>query len=277
MAFLFATGSVPGSFVYTPALGALLPAGSQTLAALFTPNDATNYATASASVLLTVASAFTVTFDPGSGSLTGTATQTVVGGASTSAVTAVPATGYHFTQWTGPGNFTSTSNPLTVANVTANQTLAANYAINTFLVTCSAPGGNGSISCSSPVNYGANCICTVTPSAGYHVFTLTDNDADRMSALSSGTFTITGVSANHVVSASFIRPSGILYPATGKTSPDIADALAVLKIVLKTAPGTAADLARADIAPFGSDGKPSGDGKLDIYDVIGILRMSIGL
>jgi len=274
---LNATGSVPGSFAYTPAAGAV-PAGTQTLSVIFTPTDAANYTTASASVLLTVAAGFTVTFDPGGGSLTGTASQSVASGASTSAVTAVPAIGFHFVQWTDPDGFTSTSNPLTVTNVTANQTLTANYAVNTFLVTGSAPGGNGSISCApSPVSYGANCSCTVTADAGYHVFTLTDNDADRMSALSGGTLTIAGVSANHLVSATFARPNGILNPAAGKTLPDIADALAVLQMALKIIPCTAADLARADIAPLGPDAKPSGDGKLDIYDVIGILRMSIGL
>jgi hypothetical protein len=51
---LNATASVPGAFVYTPAAGAVLAAGSQTLSVLFTPTDTTNYTTAMASVLLTV-------------------------------------------------------------------------------------------------------------------------------------------------------------------------------------------------------------------------------
>lgn len=164
-----------------------------------------------------------------------------------------------------------------MANVTANQTVTATYARNSFVVTGTATGGNGSISCTSPVSYGANSICTVTPNAGYRAFTLTDNNADRLSALSGGSFTITGVTTDHVVSASFGRPDGILNPSAGKTSPDIVDALAVLDMVLKKTSCTAADLAHADIAPLGSDGKPKGDGKLDIYDVIGILRMLIGL
>lgn len=93
---LNATGSVPGSFVYNPGNGAVLPPGTQTLTAVFTPNDTTNYATASGNVALTVIPTFTVTFDPGNGSLTGTASQTVASGASTSAVTAVPAAGFNF-------------------------------------------------------------------------------------------------------------------------------------------------------------------------------------
>jgi hypothetical protein len=278
---LNATGSIPGSFVYTPALGTVPPAGTQALSVVFTPDDSSNYFSASASVLLTVSPApvslYTVTFDPGGGTLVGTAVQTVASGASTSAVTAVAGVGFHFVQWTGPGGFTSTSNPLTVTGVSANQMLTATYAVNTFLVTGSAPGGNGSVSCTSPVSYGSNCVCTLTPDAGFHVFTLTDNNADRMSAVVGGSFTITGVTSNHVVSVSFARPTGILNPASGKTSPDIGDALAVLQMALNVTPSTPAAVARADIAPLGSDGRPSGDGRLDVYDVIGILRMMLGL
>jgi uncharacterized repeat protein (TIGR02543 family) len=72
---------------------------------------------------------YTVTFaSGGNGTLTGTTSQTINQGASATAVTAVPATGYYFVKWTGTGGFvTSTSNPLTAANVTANQTITANF------------------------------------------------------------------------------------------------------------------------------------------------------
>ena len=51
---LDATANVPGTFTYTPALGTVLTAGSQTLSASFTPTDTTDYASASDSVALTV-------------------------------------------------------------------------------------------------------------------------------------------------------------------------------------------------------------------------------
>lgn len=51
---LNATASVPGTFVYTPAAGNVLTAGTQTLSVAFTPTDTTDYSGASASVLLTV-------------------------------------------------------------------------------------------------------------------------------------------------------------------------------------------------------------------------------
>jgi hypothetical protein len=51
---LDATANVPGSFVYTPAAGAVLTAGSQTLSVSFTPTDTTDYTKATATVPLTV-------------------------------------------------------------------------------------------------------------------------------------------------------------------------------------------------------------------------------
>jgi len=51
---LNATASVSGTFVYTPAAGEVLAAGTHMLAVTFTPTDAVNYTTAHAAVSLTV-------------------------------------------------------------------------------------------------------------------------------------------------------------------------------------------------------------------------------
>ena len=51
---LNATANVPGSFSYNPVLGSVPKAGAQTLSVAFTPTDATDYASASATVPLTV-------------------------------------------------------------------------------------------------------------------------------------------------------------------------------------------------------------------------------
>jgi hypothetical protein len=51
---LNATASVPGSLVYSPAIGNVPAAGNRTLSATFTPTDTVNYATATATVSLTV-------------------------------------------------------------------------------------------------------------------------------------------------------------------------------------------------------------------------------
>jgi len=51
---LRAMASVPGKFVYTPALGEMLSAGTHTLSVAFTPNDTVSYTSAQATVTLTV-------------------------------------------------------------------------------------------------------------------------------------------------------------------------------------------------------------------------------
>jgi sugar lactone lactonase YvrE len=51
---LDASSAVAGTFVYTPAAGAVLAAGTQTLLVTFTPTDSTDYTTATATAQLTV-------------------------------------------------------------------------------------------------------------------------------------------------------------------------------------------------------------------------------
>ncbi|HZP07394.1 MAG TPA: AAA family ATPase [Terracidiphilus sp.] len=54
---LNATASVPGTFVYTPSLGAVLAAGDHTPSVIFTPSNGSDYTQAQAAVMLTVAKA----------------------------------------------------------------------------------------------------------------------------------------------------------------------------------------------------------------------------
>jgi uncharacterized repeat protein (TIGR03803 family) len=51
---LNATANVPGTFVYSPPAGTVLPVGTQTLSVAFTPTNTTLYTTATATVQLTV-------------------------------------------------------------------------------------------------------------------------------------------------------------------------------------------------------------------------------
>jgi large repetitive protein len=51
---LDATSSVPGTFVYSPAAGTILAAGSQSLSVTFTPTDAADYTSTTASAILAV-------------------------------------------------------------------------------------------------------------------------------------------------------------------------------------------------------------------------------
>jgi Pectate lyase superfamily protein len=51
---LNATSNVPGTFVYAPASGTMLPAGAQTLTVTFTPTDSENYTTTTSTVQISV-------------------------------------------------------------------------------------------------------------------------------------------------------------------------------------------------------------------------------
>ena len=62
-------------------------------------------------------------------------------------MTAAPNTGYHFVDWTDGVD----GRPATDTNVTANMTVTANFAINTYTLTYTA-GANGTISGTTPAD-----------------------------------------------------------------------------------------------------------------------------
>jgi Flp pilus assembly CpaE family ATPase len=86
---LNATASIPGRFVYTPAEGAVLTAGVQTLTATFTPTDAADYTTAQAAISFTVAKAKPIATWPTPASI---AYGIPLGGAQLNAIASVPGT-----------------------------------------------------------------------------------------------------------------------------------------------------------------------------------------
>ncbi len=138
---------------------------------------------------------FTLTYTAGSGgSISGTSPQTVDYNTSGTAVTALPSTGYHFVSWSD-GVLTASR---TDANVTANVTVTANFAIDTFTLTYTA-GSGGSISGTTPqtVDYGTNgTAVTAVPNTGYHFVSWSDGNLNATRADST-------VTADVTVSASF--------------------------------------------------------------------------
>jgi hypothetical protein len=102
------------------------------------------------------------------GSITGTSPQTVNHGASGTAVTAVPGTGYYFVNWSD-GVLTASR---TDTNVTGDITVTANFAINRYTVTASI-GRGGSLDPGTPsprsLNHGETAQFTVNADAGNHV------------------------------------------------------------------------------------------------------------
>jgi hypothetical protein len=72
---------------------------------------------------------YTVRFSAGSGgTLSGDADQTVTQGGSTSAVTAVPNSGYRFDRWSG--DVSGTTNPLTISDVQYDMSITAQFAVS---------------------------------------------------------------------------------------------------------------------------------------------------
>ncbi len=142
-----------------------------------------------------VINTYTLTYTAGSnGSISGTTSQVVNYNTSGSAVTAAPNTGYHFYQWSDG----STANPRTDSSVSADISVSAMFAINTYTLTYTA-GANGSISGSTPqmVNYGSSgSAVTAVANTGYHFVQWSDG-------LTSNPRTDSGVSAAISVSASF--------------------------------------------------------------------------
>ncbi|OYY92514.1 MAG: hypothetical protein B7Y41_15635 [Hydrogenophilales bacterium 28-61-23] len=78
----------------------------------------------------------------GNGTLTGATSQTVDFAGSATAVSATANSGYAFSNWTGTGGFATTgSNPLTVGNVTAAQTITANFTNAPIVGVCGSSNG----------------------------------------------------------------------------------------------------------------------------------------
>lgn len=215
---------------------------------------------------------FAVTFAAGTnGTLTGATSQMVNYGVSASPVTAVPATGYHFVNWTGTGGFAATTaNPLTVTGIAANHYITANFAIDTFLVTPTA-NTNGTISPNVAQSVSSNGTATfaVAPATGYYIASVTGCGG----SLSGNSYVTSAINGNCTVTAGFsLIPDGIMVGS----SISISDALRALKIAIGLIIPTAFDLAHGDVAPL-VNGKPQPDLKIDVSDALVILRKTIGL
>jgi alpha-tubulin suppressor-like RCC1 family protein/sugar lactone lactonase YvrE len=110
-------------------------------------------------------------------------------------------TGFHITDVLVDGEPAGAITSRTFTNVTADHTISASFAINTYTITATA-GPGGAIACTpSIVNYGASSACTITPDTGYHIFEVL---VDGVPAGAVGTHSFTDVTADHTISVSFM-------------------------------------------------------------------------
>ena len=170
---LNASSTVAGTFVYTPAAGAILSAGTQTLSVTFTPTDTTDYSTATQTVSLVVSKATpTITWATPSAITYGTAlSATQLNASSTVAGTFVytPASGTVLTVGTQTLSVTLTPTD-TTDYTTATQTvsLVVNKATPTITWATQSPITYGTALSSMQLNASSTVAGTLvyTPASG---------------------------------------------------------------------------------------------------------------
>ena len=196
---LNATASVPGTFSYTPAAGTVLSVGAQTLTATFTPTDITNFVSATATVTLSVNPVITSTAGTG-GTITPIGATVITAGSSQAyAITAT--TGYHIADVKVDGVSQGAIATYTFNSVTANQTIDATFAIDTFTITATAgTGGTIAPAGATIASYGSNQAYAITPATGYHI---ADVKVDGISQGAVVSYTFNSVAANHTIDATF--------------------------------------------------------------------------
>ena len=117
-------------------------------------------------------------------------------------LTATPATGYNFVNWTKNGQQVSTNATYTF-NVTESATYVAHFQLQSFTISLSAnPANAGTVSGDGNYDYGTSCTVTATPYQRYLFANWTENGT-VVSTDQSYTFTVT---ANRNLVANFEIP-----------------------------------------------------------------------
>ena len=113
-----------------------------------------------------------------------------------------PNTGYHIDSVFVDGSYAGNTSPDTIKNVTANRTITVKYKINTYTVTSSVSGGNGTIAPlgATTVNYGGSQTYTMTPNTGYHIDSVF---VDGSYISNTSPDTIKNVTANHTITVKY--------------------------------------------------------------------------
>ncbi len=143
------------------------------------------------------------------GSITGSATLNY---GSNKTFTITPSTGYHITNVKVDGVSKGAITSYTFSNVTANHTIHADFAINTYSLSSSKNSSGGSITASAVVNYGSSKIFSITPSTGYHI---TNVKVDGVSKGAITSYTFSNVTANHSIHADFAINTYLLASSSG--------------------------------------------------------------
>jgi predicted small lipoprotein YifL len=197
------------TFTITPATGyyindVLVDGTSVGAVSSYTFSGVTDDHTISASFAINTFTITTSVATSGTGTVTPVNPSVNYGASQT--LTFLPATGYHVSAVTVDS--TPLSAPLpssyTFSNVTANHTIVVSFAINTYTVTPSVVGGNGTISPNTAqmVNYNGTTSFTLTPAGGYNIVTPVGGTCPG--TLSGNTYTTNPITGNCTVIASYV-------------------------------------------------------------------------
>ena len=147
---LDATTSVPGTFAYSPAAGAVPAAGNQTLTTVFTPTDSADYNSTTASVVLVVKAAPSFTLSASSSSLT-----EIQGKSGTDTITVAGQNGFNSSVTLSTSGLptgvavTFATNPTTGSSVLTFKA-SSSAAVGTYAITVN--GASGSLSASTTIS-----------------------------------------------------------------------------------------------------------------------------
>ena len=176
----------------------LVDGGSVGAVTSYTFNNVTADHTISASFAIDT---YTITSSAGANGSISPAGAQAVNWNGSSSFTITPAANYHVADVLVDGASVGAVTSYTFNNVTADHTISASFAIDTYTITSSA-GANGSISPAGAqaVNWNGSSSFTITPAAHYHV---ADVLVDGASVGAVTSYTFNNVTADHTISASF--------------------------------------------------------------------------
>jgi hypothetical protein len=260
---LDATANIQGTLVYTPGLGAVLAAGTQTLSVTFTPNDTADYTTVTATVQLVVnpisvasLSATSLSFGSlhvGSSSNSGTVTLTNPGDVALSitsiAVTGANASSFVFSNSCGTslaagancvidGQFA----PTTIGAMTASVTITDNAGNSPQTIALSGTGTQGTQAITfappaSPVSYGVAPVTLVATggASGNPVTFSIVSGPGSLSGASKSLLTVTGA-GTIVIAAN--QAGNTNYSAAPQVTQSIVVTAAVPAVLTSPTPST---------------------------------------
>ena len=145
---------------------------------------------------------------------------TAVSPGSSQAYTITPAAGYHVSDVTVDGASVGAVATYTFNDISADHTISASFAVDTYTLTASA-GAHGSIDPfgSTRVDRGTTQTFTITPVSGYHV---SDVLVDGSSIGAVNAYTFSNINSNHTIRAVFEADAFVISAfsdANGSVSP----------------------------------------------------------